>query len=65
MKMLRMKSLSGKDGITSLSRSAIYAKIKEGTFPAGIRLGERAVGWRESDIEAWLASRPSNSPVNG
>ena len=40
-----------------LSRSTIYEMIGRGEFPAPVKLGARAVGWRRSDIEAWLASR--------
>lgn len=42
---------------TGLSRSTIYARISEGTFPPPIDLGGRAVGWLESEIDAWLQSR--------
>ena len=41
----------------SLSRSTIYLNIKNGTFPKPIKLGARAVGWLESEIEKWLADR--------
>lgn len=30
---------------------------KAGRFPKRIRIGERRVGWRLSDIEAWLNER--------
>jgi len=33
--------------------------IGRGEFPAPVKLGARAVGWRRSDIEAWLESRPA------
>jgi prophage regulatory protein len=39
---------------TGLSRSTIYARIAEGKFPHPVRLGARAVGWRESDISTWI-----------
>ncbi len=39
-------------------KSSIYALAREGKFPAPVRLGARAVAWRESDIAAWIASRP-------
>ena len=42
-----------------LSRSSIYAFIAKGEFPAPKQLGARAVGWLESDIDAWLESRIS------
>ena len=41
-----------------LGRSAIYEAIKAGTFPRPIKLGERAVGFIEDEVEEWLKSRP-------
>ncbi|WP_408127248.1 AlpA family phage regulatory protein [Paraburkholderia strydomiana] len=41
---------------TGLSRSTIYKRVKDGTFPAPLKLGERSVGWRVAEIEAFLAS---------
>lgn len=40
---------------TGLSRSTIYRKIAEGTFPAQIRISINGAGWRESDINRWIA----------
>lgn len=40
---------------TGLSRSTIYRKIAEGTFPAQIRISANGAGWRESDIDRWVA----------
>ena len=42
---------------TGLSRSSIYLRISEGRFPRPISLGERAVGWLESEITEWLNRR--------
>jgi prophage regulatory protein len=39
------------------SRSTIYQLIAEGRFPKPISLGERAVAWLESDIDAWIEAR--------
>jgi prophage regulatory protein len=39
---------------TGLSRSTIYLRIQKGSFPKPIPLGARAVGWMESEIDAWL-----------
>ena len=47
--------------ITGLSRSSLYRRINDGTFPAPLLLGgdaSRAVGWLESEVIAWIASRP-------
>jgi len=41
---------------TGLSRSALYERMGEGTFPRPIRLGNRAVGWFESEIDEWMAN---------
>lgn len=40
-----------------LSRSTIYALIAAGDFPKPLKLGKRAVGWRQSEVDAWLNSR--------
>lgn len=39
------------------SRSTIYLKVSRGEFPQPINLGARAVGWLESDIDAWITER--------
>lgn len=39
---------------TGLSRSTIYLRILQGTFPRPVSLGARAVGWVESEIQEWL-----------
>lgn len=43
--------------LTGLSRSTIYLRISEGSFPKPISLGPRAVGWLDSDIRDWIQSR--------
>ena len=40
---------------TGLSRSTIYRKIAEGTFPVQIRISTNGAGWHESDIDRWVA----------
>ena len=40
-----------------LRRSMIYRYVKEGRFPAPVRIGKRAVAWRQSDIEQWIKER--------
>lgn len=47
---------------TGLSRSAIYAAMKDDReFPAPVRIGKRAVGWRESAVERWIAGRKTSA----
>ncbi len=31
---------------------------KSGDFPLPVRLGPQRIGWRQSDLDAWIASRP-------
>ena len=43
---------------TGLSRSTIYQRIKDGTFPPPVPLGppgSRSVGWRAGNIDRLLA----------
>ncbi|RWR26659.1 AlpA family phage regulatory protein [Sinirhodobacter populi] len=49
---------------TGLSRSTIYRKIAEGTFPAQIRISVNGAGWRESDINRWIANPVAWRPRN-
>jgi prophage regulatory protein len=47
---------------TGLSRSSIYLRISEGSFPKQVGLGGgRAVGWLESDIQNWIKQRLAES----
>lgn len=44
---------------TGLSRTTIWRRERDGSFPPAIRLGgehTRAVGWREQDIYDWIDS---------
>lgn len=40
---------------TGLSRSTVYRKIGEGTFPTQVRISVHGAGWRESAINRWIA----------
>lgn len=40
--------------LVGLSRSTIYQRMRDGTFPRAVPLGGRMVGWRASDIELFL-----------
>ena len=50
---------------TGLSRSTIYQRIKDGTFPPQISLGAKAVGWLQNEIEDWIAERVRRSRGTG
>lgn len=38
-----------------ISKSAWWAGVKEGRFPAGVKLGARTTAWRAEDIAALMA----------
>ena len=42
---------------TGLSRSTIYLRIQEGTFPKPVSLGARSVGWPSGEVSAINAAR--------
>ena len=52
-RIIRMETVRARTG---LSRSTIYRKIKEGTFPPQLRISIHGAGWRESDINSWVAN---------
>jgi prophage regulatory protein len=56
--ILRLPAVKSRTG---LSRSTIYLKVAEGTFPKPISLGSRAVGWVDTEVEAWVSGRIEQS----
>ena len=53
-KLLRLPQVKA---LTGLSKSSIYARIAEGTFPKQIPLGPRLVVWVEADIQNWISEQ--------
>jgi prophage regulatory protein len=55
IRVIRRKQLESRLGV---SRSTIYDWIRsDPSFPKPIRIGPRAVGWLEHEIELWIAAR--------
>ena len=54
LEILRRREVQARTG---LSRSTIYEKIKNRTFPLPISLGSKSVGWIRSEIDEWIAER--------
>jgi prophage regulatory protein len=40
--------------LTSLHRTSIYRKVRAGEFPTPVRISTRRIGFRESDVRAWI-----------
>jgi prophage regulatory protein len=53
-RILRLREVCA---LTGLSRSFIYQLQAEGRFPQRIKLGARAVGWLEDEVQRWVADR--------
>lgn len=50
-RLIRLPAVMQKTG---MGRSWIYARVKEGRFPAPISCGARAIAWNEADIDRWI-----------
>ena len=40
--------------ITGMSKTFIYDRINDGTFPKQIQLGSRTVVWNEQEVIKWM-----------
>jgi prophage regulatory protein len=54
MRIIRLKEVIDSTG---LARSTIYKYIGEGSFPKPVSLGDRCVGWVESEVYDWILAR--------
>lgn len=43
--------------LVPFSRGHVYRLIREGKFPAPIKLGDRRVAWLEHELEHWISAR--------
>lgn len=50
-RILRLKTVLERTG---LSRSTMYRKMQNGTFPKNIQISTRCTGWRESVVNEWM-----------
>lgn len=50
-KIIRLKTVLARTG---LSRSTMYRKIAEGTFPPQVKISVHGAGWRESAVNRWI-----------
>ena len=51
---IRLKKVEDRTG---LKKSMVYDLMSRGEFPKSIKIGERAVAWIESEVDAINASR--------
>ena len=57
----RLLRLPEVESLVGLKKSAIYQGIKDGSFPAPIKLSRRAVCWNSQAVEAWVISKIEGS----
>lgn len=50
-RILRIRAVIDRTG---LSRSTLYRKVQDGTFPKQIQIAARCTGWRESAVIEWI-----------
>lgn len=50
---------------TGLSRSTIYERMADETFPSAINLGGRSVAWLEDEIDDWIFCQIQKSRAVG
>ncbi|WP_010337705.1 helix-turn-helix transcriptional regulator [Sphingobium yanoikuyae] len=51
-RIIRMKTVLARTG---LSRTTLYRKMSEGTFPRQVKISVHGAGWRESAVNRWIA----------
>jgi len=44
--------------LTGLGRSVIYGRMAASDFPSAVRVHGRCVAWKETEVNAWIESRP-------
>lgn len=54
MQVSRLPAVEAKTGI---KKTKIYKLMREGKFPPCIKLGGRAVGWLETDLDTWIQNQ--------
>jgi prophage regulatory protein len=52
-RILRLKTVLERTG---LSRSTMYRKMQNGSFPKNVRISTRYAGWRESAVNEWMCN---------
>lgn len=54
MRIMRLKEVID---TTGLSRSTLYKYIGEGRFPSPVSLGDRSIGFLDSEVFDWILAR--------
>ncbi|CAN7429653.1 AlpA family phage regulatory protein [Caballeronia sp. LjRoot34] len=52
-RILKIKEVTD---VTGACRASIYSWAADGRFPAPVKIGPKASGWRMSEVQAWIAN---------
>ncbi|PZU68997.1 MULTISPECIES: AlpA family transcriptional regulator [Sphingobium] len=55
-RIIRLKTVLARTGF---SRTTLYRKMGEGTFPRQVKISVHGAGWRESAVNRWIADPAS------
>lgn len=47
--------------VVPFGRSTLWLKVKQGAFPAPVKLSERISAWRVADVRRWISEHESAS----
>lgn len=61
-RIIRLKTVLARTG---LSRTTLYRKMGEGTFPRQVKISVHGAGWRESAVNRWIADPVSYREESG
>lgn len=62
MRIIRLKEVIDSTG---LARSTVYKYVSDGSFPKPVPLGDRSVGWVESEVHEWILARIEQRDESG
>lgn len=55
-RIIRLRTVLARTG---LSRTTLYRKMREGTFPRQVKISVHGAGWHESAVSRWIADPAS------
>jgi prophage regulatory protein len=62
LRLLREKQVRE---LVPFAHSTLWAMVNKGQFPSPVRLGERMVAWRSTDVEEFIKSLEPTHKENG
>ena len=51
------------ESIAGIRKTELFRRIREGAFPAPVKLGPRCTRWAKSEVLAWVNARLAERPA--